>query len=175
MIDPPSDEALMDRVQQGDASAYDALFARHRAPIYGYLLRMARRPEVADELFQETFLSVHRARATWSAHQGTFRSWIYRIATNAARDRARRLARRPEVLEEIEGVAHAGHAAPSDRIDLERALGALPDTLREAFLLGGVHGMDHNEVAAALDISADNARARLSRARTRLRELLGDA
>lgn len=172
MTDPPSDEALMERVQQGDAAAYDALFARHRAPVYGYVLRLVRRPEVADEVFQETFLSVHRARGTWSSHHGTFRSWLYRIATNAARDRARRVARRPEVLQEIEVVEDV---APTDRIALERALGALPDNLREAFLLGGVHGMDHNEVAEALDISADNARARLSRARARLRELLGDA
>lgn len=170
MKDPTSDEALMDRVQQGDAEAYTTLFARHRAPLYGFVLRMVRRPEVAEDVFQDTFLNVHRARATWTSHHGSFRSWLFRISRNAVRDRARQAARRPEVLDEIDTPAFAG--APADRIALERALAALPEPLREAFLLGGLYGMDHNEIAAALEISPDNARARLSRARGRLRELL---
>lgn len=170
MKDPTSDEALMDRVQEGNADAFATLFARHRAPLYGYLLRMTRRREVADEVFQEAFLSVHRARATWSNAEGTFRSWLYRIATNALRDDHRRALRRPEVLgEDLDPVTRD---APSDRIALERALAGLPENLRDAFLLASLHGFDHNEIAAVLAISPDNARARVSRARARLRELL---
>lgn len=160
----------MDRVQQGSAEAFATLFARHRGPLYGYILRMTRRAEVADEVFQETFLSVHRARSTWSSLGGTFRSWLYRIATNAARDGNRKVSRRPEVLGEDHELV--GRDVPSDRIALERALGGLPENLRDAFLLGTVHGFDHNEIATALAISPDNARARVSRARARLRELL---
>lgn len=170
MNDPSSDEALMDYVQQGSVDAFATLFARHRAPLYGYLLRMTRRPEVADELFQEAFLSVHRARATWSSADGSFRSWLYRIATNALRDGQRRAARRPEHLGEDVDLVTVD--LPADRIALERALGGLPNNLRDAFLLASVHGFDHNEIAGALDISPDNARARVSRARARLRELL---
>jgi RNA polymerase sigma-70 factor (ECF subfamily) len=59
-------------------------------------------------------------------------------------------------------------------MDLEQAIGALPENLREAFLLGVVEGFDHREVAGQLEISPDNARARISRARARLRELLGE-
>jgi RNA polymerase sigma-70 factor (ECF subfamily) len=58
-------------------------------------------------------------------------------------------------------------------MDLEAAIGSLPENLREAFLLGAVEGFDHREVAAQLEISPDNARARISRARARLREILG--
>lgn len=165
-----SDEALMDRVQQGSADAFATLFARHRAPLYGYLLRMTQRAEVADEVFQDAFLSVHRARNTWSSGEGTFRSWLYRIANNALRDGRRRTARRPEVLEE--GVELVTRDTPAERIALERALLGLPENLRDAFLLASVNGFDHNEIAAALDISPENARARVSRARARLRELL---
>ncbi len=163
----------MASVQQGSTDAFATLFARHRAPLYGYLLRMTRRPELADEVFQETFLSVHRARATWSDTEGSFRSWLYRIATNARRDSARRTARRPEVLGEVPEAIF--HSTPTDGIALERALAALPESLRDAFLLGGVHGFDHNEIAAALHITPDNARARVSRARIRLREFLEEA
>ena len=160
----------MDRVQQGSADAFAVLFARHRAPLYGYLLRMTHRPDLADDLFQEAFLSVHRARSTWSSTGGSFRSWLYRIATNALRDVARRAVRRPESLDE--DAVLVTRDAPADRIALERALTRLPENLRDAFLLAGLHGFDHNEIAVALDISADNARARVSRARARLRELL---
>lgn len=170
---PPTDEELMDRVQQGDASAYTTLFERHRAPLYGYALRMVRSAETADDVFQEAFLSVHRARHTWSSRDGSFRSWLYRITTNIVRDRLRRQARRPEVLTDTVERTHHDH--PVDRLRLEAALDALPDHLRDAFLLGVVEGLDHHELARALDITPDNARARLSRARQRLRELLEEA
>lgn len=160
----------MDAVRDGNDAAYMTLFERHRASLYGYALRMTRRPEVADDVFQETFLRVHRARTTWASHQGTFRSWLFRIATNTIRDRARQAARRPEVLDDTFEPSRT--TTPSDRIMLERALAQLPENLRDAFVLTAVMGMDHNEVAAALDITPDNARARVSRARTRLRELL---
>ncbi len=160
----------MDAVREGSEDAYVTLFTRHRTSIYGYALRMTRRREVADDIFQETFLRVHRARATWSNHQGTFRSWLFRIATNVIRDLARSVARRPEVLGE--SWEPSTFPAPADRMGLERALGGLPDSLRDAFVLAVVVGMDHNEVASALEISPDNARARVSRARARLREIL---
>lgn len=162
----------MELVQKGDESAFAALFTRHKSPIYGYVLRMVRRPEIADEVFQDTFLSVHRARMTWSGLGGSFRAWLYRIATNAVRDRARRAARRPEVLSDDWELSH--REWPADRIAIERALAELPENLRDAFVLGAVQGLDHQELATALYITPDNARARLSRARQRLRELLGD-
>ena len=158
----------MDAVRDGSETAYTTLFARHKAPLYGYLVRMSRRPEVADELFQETFLRIHRARSTWSHHDGTFRSWMYRIATNAMRDRARSQARKPETLGESWEASH--WPQPADKLLLERALADLPENLRDAFLLAAGLGMDHNEVAAALEITPENARARVSRARAKLRE-----
>lgn len=170
MKHPSTDEELMDAVRDGSEEAFGALFQRYRAPLYGFALRMTRNPETADDVFQESFLRVHRARATWSSHDGSFRAWLYRIATNTVRDRARAHARRPEVLgDEFEAVAHP---SSTERIDLESALAALPDNLRNAFLLGVVHGLDHNEVAHALEVSPDNARARISRARTALRAIL---
>ena len=174
MGDPRSDEELMDLVQADDPAAFATLFGRHQGALYGYALRMVGRPELAEEVFQDTFLSVHRARGTWSSHDGSFRSWLFRIATNGVRDRVRQAARRPEVLMDEEphsvGVDH-----PEDRVALDRALAQLAEPMREAFLLGVVHGLDHRELAEALDITPDNARARVSRARARLRELLEES
>ncbi|MBM4366385.1 MAG: sigma-70 family RNA polymerase sigma factor [Deltaproteobacteria bacterium] len=173
MQNPPTDEDLMDAVRDGSEDAYGALFERYRAPLYGFSMRMTRHRETADDVFQETFLRVYRARSTWSHQDGSFRSWLFRIAVNTIRDRARAAARRPEVLGDDWEPAYQG--APDDRIALERALAALPDNLRDAFLLGAVAGLDHNEVAGALGVSPDNARARISRARSRLRELLEES
>ena len=170
MKHPTTDEELMDAVRDGSEDAYGTLFERYRAPLYAFSLRMTRDPEAAADAFQEAFLRVHRARATWSGHDGSFRAWLYRIAANSIRDRARANARRPEVLDAAPETS--GQGSPTDRIALERALAAIPDPLREAFLLGAVAGLDHNEVAQALGISPDNARARISRARAALREQL---
>lgn len=159
----------MDLVQAGEKEAFAVLFSRYRVPLYGYIRRMVSRSELADELFQDTFLNVHRARDTWSSAHGSFRSWLYRIATNAIRDRARMQGRRPEVLEEHE---RARAEDPLGKVALERALASLPDNLRDAFLLGAIAGFDHNEIALSLSITPDNARARLSRARSHLRERL---
>ena len=161
----------MERVQDGDAAAYDELFARHHPRIYGFLLRRTRDPQRAADLFQETFLSVYRARHNWKRDR-PFRPWLFTIAANLSRDAARRAARAPE--EPLED-AHLRpeHPRPDTRIHLEEAIAGLPDTLRDAFLLGVVEGFDHREVASQLDITPDNARARISRARAWLRKRLG--
>lgn len=159
----------MERVQHGDAAAYRALFERHRGRVYGYLMRRTRDPQVAADLFQETFLRVHRSRHTWRPER-PFRPWLFSIAVNASRDHGRRERRQPEQVELGQGpVTHEHHLT---RMSLEEAIGSLPENLREAFLLGVVEGFDHNEVAEQLDISPANARARISRARAHLRTQL---
>lgn len=168
----PTDEELMEQVQAGSEHAFTALFLRHRAPLYGFVLRMTREEAAAEDCFQDAFLSVHRARSTWSRAAGSFRSWLFRIASNAVRDHQRRQLRRPLVLTG-EDLPFPVRDWPEERLELERALAQLPPHLREAFLLGAMHGLDHVELAEALDISPDNARARLSRARLQLRQILG--
>ncbi len=166
----PTDEELMTRVQAGDAGAYKALFERHQARVYGFLVRRTRDREAAADLYQETFLRVFRAREQWRPGR-PFRPWLFGIAANAARDRVRKAQRRPfEVgIEDWDAPVIPNADA---RLHLEKAVAELPDTLRDAFLLGVVEGLDHNEVADALGISPDNARARVSRARRHLRAAL---
>ena len=162
----------MVRVQRNDSDAYEVLFERHHARVYGYLLRRTRSPQIAADLYQETFLRIYRARATWQDGRPV-RPWIFGIAVNATRDHARKVRRLPVEVElsPIHGEARGDH--PESRMDLEQAISALPENLREAFLLGTVEGFDHNEVADQLGIRPDNARARISRARAQLRKLLG--
>jgi RNA polymerase sigma-70 factor (ECF subfamily) len=161
----------MQLVQAGDPHAFEVLFARHHGPVWRYLVRTTRDEQAASELYQETFLRVWRAASTWRPGLA-FRPWLYRVAGNAARDRFRSGQR--EVVTQPLDPERDGRslATPVAAVDLERALARLPDTYRDAFLLGVVEGFDHNEVALVLGISPDNARARIARARLRLRELL---
>lgn len=167
----------MARVQAGDEASFAELFGRYDGVLYGFLLRRTRDPERAGELFQETWLNVHRGRHTWRGGR-PFRPWLFGIALNAMRDADRRSGRRIRTVE-LSPDSHAqrssarvGPGRPALRMTLEDAVDALPDTLREAFLLGAVLGFDHREVAARLDITPANARARISRARAKLRTML---
>lgn len=170
MLPPPTpDEELMLRVQDGDQTAYRELFERHHARVYGYLLRRMKDQQVADDLFQETFLSVYRARHTWQAGR-SFRPWMFTIASNAVRDHVRRAQRRPETVSE--DVVQSVSPTTVTRLHLERAIADMPGTLRDAFILGVVEGFDHREVAHQLQISPANARARISRGRAWLRTRL---
>lgn len=156
--------------QAGDSAAYAALFQRYQRQVYGYLRRRTGDEQLAAELFQDTWLKVHRGRHTWRSGQ-PFKPWVFGIALNTLRDSARK-AKRTVSTVELTMDQPAPTVDTPTRMTLEREIGELPDTLRDAFLLGAVHGLDHNEVAARLDISPDNARARISRARARLRKRL---
>ena len=162
----------MTQVQAGDADAYGTLFERHQARVYGFLVRRTRDRDLAADLYQETFLRVFRARHQWQPGR-PFRPWLFGIAANAARDKARARSRRP-VEVGIEDWDKPVTSSIHDQLSLEQAIGRLPDNLRDAFLLGVVEGLDHNEVAGALDISPANARARISRARRQLRAWLSE-
>ena len=120
---------------------------------------------------------MHRGRHTW--REGSpFRPWLFGIALNAMRDAERRAGRRVHTValspdsRAQRASAHTAPGRPELRMTLEEAVYALPDTLREAFLLGAVLGFDHREVANQLGITPANARARISRARAKLRALL---
>ena len=165
-----SDEELMVRVQSGNPQAYEMLFSRHSGSLFGYLRRRTGQDELDADLFQETWLKVHRFSGSWRPDQA-FKPWLYGVALNTARDAGRKSQRRVStvMLEHDRPQAPQAHA---QRLTLEQAIEALPENLKDAFLLGAVHGMDHREIATQLDISPANARARISRARAFLRDWL---
>jgi RNA polymerase sigma-70 factor (ECF subfamily) len=162
----------MELVQAGNKDAFGTLFARYRGPVWSWLARRTRDRELSAELYQEAFLRIWRSSHTYRKGQPV-KPWVYKIAGNVARDRFRREQRRVDTVE-IDTDRTGERYDPLSGMDLENAIGKLPDTLREAFLLGAVQGLDHNEVAQALDISPANARRRISRARAQLRELLAE-
>ena len=171
----PADAALVDRLRRGERAAFRELHARFGQASFGFLLRLAGRRDVAEDLHQEAWLSIarHAARLTPDTDLA---AWIFTVARNrfvSSRRRADPTAPGPDgaAAEIVAG------APPSDDPgcrDLERALASLPDIHREVLLLVGVEGLDVAQAAAVLAIRPDAARQRLARARAALADALGD-
>ncbi|NNB90370.1 RNA polymerase sigma factor [Corallococcus exiguus] len=171
-----SDEVLMERFCQGDAQAFDALFQRYARPVQGYLARLTGSPATAEDLAQLTFLSLVRARGRYQAG-ARVRPWLYAIATNAARDHARR-HRRPEDLTpegELPLTAVADTPEPRDaglERAVQRALAQLPEGQRLPILMHRFEGMGFAEIAETLGLTESAVKVRAHRGYARLRELL---
>src|SRR5262245_31646013 len=152
----------------GDSSAFDALFERWSRPLLRYLERLVSETAIAEELVQEAFLRVHRARESYRP-EARFSTWLYRIGTNLAWNELRR----PRHRERHES-ADAGELAPladpraavdelvhARRVsrDVESALAELPERQRAALWLAAVEGQSYAEVAIALDSSEPAVKA----------------
>ncbi len=140
---PSTDEDLMLEYQGGSSAAFDELYLRYEQKIYSYLLYLVRDGERTSELFQDTFLQLHRSRATYDASRG-FAPWIFSIARNLGLNELRRTRRRRALIDEgIDAATQPDVAADPERQlveksmreDLADALRGLGDDQREAILL----------------------------------------
>lgn len=163
--------------QAGDAVAFERLYETVAGPVRAYLLSLTRNASRADDLLQETFFHVHRARHTWDPRRSA-RAWIYAIAHNvflmSCRSEKRR-GRSEELsgddLPELPVPPEAETLATRDLVS--KALERLPADRREALLLHHVEGLSFAEVGGVLGITPMAARLRSHRAMGLLREILG--
>jgi RNA polymerase sigma-70 factor (ECF subfamily) len=165
-----SDEALMARVQQGDEAAFEALFGRYRAPLYGFLARRVGDAS-ADDLFQETWLRVVRARQRFDPGR-RFSTWLFQIANNLGRDLGRRGSVRARGRDRLMS-ATAGPArrepALDLRLDMHRRIAALPEPQREVLLLRYYHQLPEREIAQVVGVPPGTVKSRLHAAVRALR------
>jgi len=172
-VAPPPDAVLVDRLRRGERAAFRELYARFAQPSFGFLLRLAGRRDVAEDLHQEVWLAI-ATHATRLDPDSDLAAWVFTIARNRFRSARRRddagaPAADPMALERAAGPPPADDPACRD---LERALGALPEIHREVLLLVGVEGLDVRQAADVLAINHDAARQRLARARAALADAL---
>lgn len=176
------DVRLMLALRAGDEAAFDALFARWSAPLLRYLERMVRDPGVAEELTQEVFLRVHRARERYEP-DARFSTWLFTIATRIAWNELRRPRHRhphdaleadletgPLPLAADQPAADAVADARRTGAVVERALARLPERQRAALWLAAVEGLSYAEVAEALETTERSVKALVHRARAALAE-----
>ena len=172
-----TDESLMLRYARGDASAFESLYRRHRQPLFRYILRQCRERALAEELFQDVWMRVIRARGPYEV-RAKFTTYLYRIAHNRLIDHLRK--RKPEtaVLNDLpDDPVHAPERRAHSVRQTERllrALDSLPAEQREAFLLREEAGMGVSEIADATGVSPEAAKSRLRYAVNKLRRSLGE-
>lgn len=173
------DARLMCAYAQGDATAFETLYARYKGPLYRYFLHRCRRRESAEELYQETWMRVIRARGEYRV-QAKFSTWLFRIAQNLLIDAGRK--ERGLVLEALPDDAPGAdcdnpETQVADRERLRRyhaLLRRLPEEQREVFLLKEESGLPLDEIATLLAIPFEAAKSRLRYAARKLRAGLQD-
>jgi len=168
--------ALVRRCLQGVPGAFDELYRTYAPRLFGLACRMVGRVE-AEDLLQEIFLSAHRKLGQYQG-QSALGTWLFRLAANQCidhlRSRATRLGQATDTLEDdVESGASSGPILGTvDRLDIERALAALPPRARSVFVLHDVEGLEHQEIASMLGIAEGTSKSQLHKARLRLRHLL---
>lgn len=179
-----SDEELMLAYRDGDAGAFDTLYRRHKGPVYRYMLRQCRDAGVADELFQDVWMNLIRARESYTV-QARFTTYIYTMAHNRLIDHYRKHGQAQWVSFDDESedapVVAEPVAAPRDEperhlavkqqaAELLRLLGELPPPQREAFVMQYEGGMSVEEIAGATGVTRETAKSRLRYALAKIRQ-----
>ncbi len=186
----PADEDLVVKyVEHGDERAFRTLVDRHQERVFGYLLGMVRDREVANDLFQETFLKVisalSRERGSYTV-QGKFLGWVLRIARNAALDHLRARKKWKDVSssqtdDEVDYWEKLPDESPLVDVLLHRSeqsevlrdsIDALPEEQREVLLLRHEADMTFREIADLTGCSINTALGRMRYALINLRRQL---
>ncbi len=173
------DQALVERVQQGDKSAFDVLVLKYQSKIIQLVNRYVHDPDEAMDVAQEAFIKAYRAIGRFRG-DSAFYTWIYRIAINTAKNHLVASGRRPPAgdidaqdAEQYEGAAGLREYATPERMlmkdEIEKtvasAIDELPDDLKTAITLRELEGLSYEEIAQAMECPIGTVRSRIFRAR----------
>jgi RNA polymerase sigma-70 factor, ECF subfamily len=189
-LDPKSDAAIMLRVAEGDEAGFNYLATKYHRPMIHFLYRMVGNQAVAEELAQEVFLRVYRARSSYRA-EARFTTWLYRIATNLAVNHARdtrhernaqtvyldqpdpETGTTPDVADD-EPTAEQQLMRDERMAAIRLHVMALPERQRMAVLMHKYQGMDYRQIGEVLKLSESATKSLLFRAYQTLRDKLKD-
>jgi RNA polymerase sigma-70 factor (ECF subfamily) len=172
-VNDASDRSLAEAVlRDRDARAFGMLYDRHTPYLYRFALRLLGGDELAaqDVVHDAWVRAVERLGGfEW---RSSLRTWLAGIALNFARAARRADARTVELADDAAPSSDAALDGAYDRVDLERAIAALPIGARQVFVLHDVEGWTHDAIAAALGVNEGTSKSQLSRARALLRARL---
>lgn len=187
-----TDQILVERVQAGDKSAFDLLVKRYQHKVIGLIGRYVQDQAEALDVAQETFIKAYRALDSFRG-ESAFYTWLYRIATNTAKNYLVTRSRRPPGTDiDIDDVLQAESESELREIEtpennlyrdelfsvMASTLEALPEELRVALTLRELEGMSYEEIAEVMDCPIGTVRSRIFRARDaidkELKPLLSD-
>ena len=176
----PADSALMLRYRDGDVAAFEILYRRHNDALFRYLLRLCRQRAAAEDVFQEVWGKIIKARDSYRP-AAKFTTFLYHVAYNCFIDYVRRNKRHANTAD-IEPDSQPGSEEQPDQIverslarrRLEAALETLPDEQRDVFLLHEEAGLSLDQIAAVTDCKRETAKSRLRYAVRKLREAIDE-
>jgi RNA polymerase sigma-70 factor (ECF subfamily) len=175
------DENLIARVARGDVDAFEELYQRHAALVFGLVRRVLRDPAQSEEVAQEVLVESWRTAARYDPAQGSVRAWISTMArrraidrvraVHASNERERRAAARDQVPAFDEVSETVERRLEQERV--RRCLGALTWLQRESIELAYYSGFTQREVSQLLDVPVGTVKTRLRDGLIRLRDCLG--
>jgi RNA polymerase sigma-70 factor, ECF subfamily len=172
-------DTLLTHVAKGDQAAFEALYDRLAASVYGLIRKVLRNPSQAEEVTQEVLLEVWRTASRFDPARGSAATWVLTIAHRRAIDRVRaeeaataREQRSAQVPTAIDEVAETVEAS-MDAERLRRCLTGLTELQRESITLAYYGGYSYAQVAALLDTALGTIKTRIRDGLTRLRACLG--
>lgn len=169
---------LIKRASKGDQQAFRTLYDANVDRIYRLAYRMAGEEDLAKDFTQEAFLRAYQ-RLDQFRGDAAFSTWLHSIAVSVALNGLRKVDRHRKRERSLEDAAHVAPgnapAEPGVREHIDSAVNDLPDIYKTVFLMHDLEGYSHREIAQTLGVAEGTSKARLSRARAKLREALGDA
>lgn len=180
-----ADEELMELVQDGEVRAFEVIFDRHASAAFSLAYRMCGRPAMAEDIVQESFVSLWRSSAAYDAARGSVRTWVLSVVRNRAIDAFRRESAKATSDLDEQRVAAERLPAPelTDR-EVERrddarqvrdALKGLPADQRQVIELAFFGGFSHSQIAEMLKLPAGTVKGRMRLGLSKMRFALGDA
>jgi RNA polymerase sigma-70 factor (ECF subfamily) len=188
-----NDTEVMQHCAAGDDGAFEVLVSRYKDGVYSFLRRFLNRPDLVDDVFQETFLQVYASRHTFDPSR-PLRPWLFTIAANKAKDALRRVKRTDGVnfgslcgdeeqsIDAVLDVFDEDEHVPIDNLirderaaTVERSIARMPARLREILILAYFQKCSYAEIAGILKIPVGTVKSRLHTAVNRFAEELEPA
>ncbi len=166
------EESLIKATQDGDKKAFEKMLIPYKPKLQSFLTRMCNNPTTAEDMLQETMLSVYSNISTFQG-ASKFSTWLFKIATNNCRMLKRQKSESEEPIEDHHEDSHS--TSPFEKIEndvvLQEYLMQIPPIYRAAVILSEIEGLPAKEIAEMFDITLENAKARIQRGRQMLVKL----
>ena len=185
-----SDEELMTRYREGNQDAFEALYRKYEKPLLDFIYRMVMNAADAENLCQETFFRVVRAKKKYRA-TARFKTWLFQIALNLCRDRLRRMKHRSHLSLDAPVPSQDGEAlelqelipnpapdpakyAETDELEaiVQKAIGSLPEDQRLVVILKEYQELRFSDIAEIMNCPIGTAKSLNHRAHDKLRKIL---
>jgi RNA polymerase sigma-70 factor (ECF subfamily) len=170
-----SDEKIMLRVKEGNLSELTELFDRYHLKLFNFFWKLTFDKPVSEDLTQTLFYRVMKYRLSFNVEQGSFKSWVYKMARNIHVDFCNEQAKRPDRYkrpeEHLDRVVDNGDRYDEDHlVKLDTALLKLDPEQRELIVLSRFQGLKYDEISQIKDISVPAIKVRMHRAIKELRQ-----